>query len=81
MNRGLALLLAIVGGAAGALSAVAAFAVTLMGILWIFVFGDDNWPAWVERTLNVSIPVLGLVLWAGIARLIWRLLTASPRAG
>jgi hypothetical protein len=81
VNRGLALLLANVGGASGALSAVAEFAFTLMVILWIFVFGDDNWPAWVERTLNVSIPVLGLVLWAGIARLIWRLLTASPRAG
>ncbi|MFL6728323.1 MAG: hypothetical protein ACJ8D6_03895 [Sphingomicrobium sp.] len=74
MNRWAALLLAIVGGAASALAVVAGLTVAAVGILWLFVFGDDPWPAWFEPAANAAIPLVGLLLWAGFASAIWRLL-------
>ena len=71
MNRGVALLLAIIGGAAIALAVLMAGTAALMGALWIFVFGDDPWPAWVEPALNIIIPIVGLLLWAMFSRAIW----------
>jgi hypothetical protein len=49
---------------------------TLYGVLWIFVFGDDSWPPWVDRTLNLATPVVGLILWAYFAWLIWKRVSA-----
>lgn len=71
MSRWLALLLAIVGGAIGALAMVIAVGGGLLGILWLFVFGDDPWPAWAEQFLNLAIPIAGLLLWAIIGWRIW----------
>lgn len=76
MNRGVALLLAIVGGAAVALAAAMGVTVVAMGVLWLFVFGDDSWPAWIEPAMDIAIPLLGLVIWAVAASLIWRRLAA-----
>ena len=44
MNR-IAALLAIVGGAAVALGVLMIGTGAVAGLLWIFVFGDDPWPA------------------------------------
>jgi hypothetical protein len=76
VNRWAILLLALIGGAAGALGIMMGFTAALMGFLWIFVFGDDPWPSWVEPALDVALPVLGLILWAYFTRLIWRRVAA-----
>jgi hypothetical protein len=75
VSRWLILLLAIIGGAAGALAILLAGTAFLMGVLWIFVFGDDPWPNWVEPALNLAIPVFGLLLAALIGWSIWLRLT------
>ncbi|MGE5064373.1 MAG: hypothetical protein ACM3IG_09925 [Myxococcales bacterium] len=76
MNRWVVLLLALVGGAAGALGIMMGFGAALMGFLWIYVFGDNPWPPWVEPALDIALPVLGLALWAYLAWLIWRRVAA-----
>ncbi len=81
MNRGVALLLAIIGGAAIALALLMAGTGIVAGALWIFVFGDDPWPGWAETILNILIPLVGLVLWAMFSRAIWFRLKAPPAAG
>ena len=77
MNRWVALLLAVVGGAAGAWAATLLITGALFGFLWIFVFGDDPWPAWVDPVAGVVIVVFGLGLWAAMAWAIW--LKVKPR--
>ena len=53
----------------------------LLGVGWLWVFGDDPWPAWAMNGLNVLIPVGGLVLWALFAGFIWlKLRSHKPRA-
>ena len=81
MNRWVVLLLALVGGAAGALGIMMGVTAALMGALWIFVFGDNPWPAWVEPGLDVAIPIFGFVLWACLTRLIWRRVAAFHPEG
>ena len=81
MNRWAALLLAVIGGAAVALGLSMLGAAALFGLLWIFVFGDDPWPGWVEPSLNVAIPIAGLALWALFSWAIWnRLKSPHPSA-
>jgi hypothetical protein len=75
VNRWLILLLAIIGGAAGALAILLTGTVFLMGVLWLFVFGDDPWPGWVEPVLNLAIPIIGLLLAGSIGWSIWQRLT------
>ncbi|MEO8547977.1 MAG: hypothetical protein ABI422_06375 [Sphingomicrobium sp.] len=85
MNRGLGLaLLAIVGGAIGAFAIVIAVGGGLLGLLWLFVFGDNPWPTWAETFLNLAIPIAGLLLWAIIGWRIWSQLRSRngpPEAG
>ena len=81
MNRVLALLVAIAGGAIAALGVVIVVGGGLLGMLWLYVFGDDPWPVWAENALNLAIPLAGLALWAIFALIIWRRLTAPPEAG
>ena len=79
MNRWLALGLAVIGGALIALIIVGGFTAVLMGALWIFVFGDDPWPGWVETVLNLLLPIVALAVWLFEARRIFlRLTRESP---
>lgn len=72
MNRWAALLLAIAGGGAAALAAVVGVGGAMLGVLWLYVLGDDPWPVWVEAFLNLAIPIAGLALWALFGWLIYR---------
>jgi uncharacterized membrane protein len=81
VNRWLALLLAVIGGAAVSLATMMGFVAMIYGALWIFVFGDDPWPSWVESILNIAVPLIGLALWAVVGWLIWLRLTVRPEAG
>ena len=71
MNRAIAALLAVAGGAAAALFALMLLGGGFLGLLWLFVFGDDPWPGWAEAVLNIAIPLVGLFLWALFGRQIW----------
>ena len=81
MNRVLALLVAIAGGAIAALGVVIVVGGGLLGMLWLYVFGDDLWPASAERFLNLAIPLAGLFLWGVFGWIIWRRLASPPEAG
>lgn len=72
MNRWLALLLAAVGGGTLAFAAILGAVAALGGLLWIYVFGDNPWPAWAMTALNILIPLCGLALWVVFAWVIWR---------
>ena len=37
----------------------------LLGILWIYVFGDNPWPSSIETTLSILIVLAFLLVWAG----------------
>ena len=81
MNRWVALLLAVVGGGIAAYTTILLIAGGLLGVGWLWVFGDDPWPAWAMNGLNVLIPVGGLVLWGLFAGFIWlKLGSHRPRA-
>jgi len=67
----LAIVLAVVGGAIGAWAAIILIFGALYGALWIYVFGDDPWPEWVNPAVGVAIPVVGIALWIVMARAIW----------
>jgi hypothetical protein len=71
VNFWLALLLAVSGGAAAALGALMFVGGALVGALWLFVFGDDPWPGWVDTVLNLAIPLVGLFFWALFGWQIW----------
>ena len=78
MSRWLATILAILGGAIAAAAVTITVVVGAYSLLWLFVFGDSEWPAWVRPGLDLSIPVLGLLLWALFAHWIWRALRPQP---
>jgi hypothetical protein len=71
VNVWVALLLAIIGGAAAALAALMFLGGALVGSLWLFVFGDDPWPGWVDTILDLAIPLVGLFFWASFGWQIW----------
>jgi hypothetical protein len=71
VNRAIALLVSVIGGAACALVLMMVGIAASAGILWLFIFGDDPWPAWVEPALNLVAVIAGLLLWTIAARLIW----------
>ena len=76
MNRWLALAIAIVAGGAFAFAALLLAVAAGYGLLWIYVFGDNPWPAWVEPVLNIAVVLVGSLLW-GIAA--WRIWTRLRR--
>ena len=81
MNRWVALLLAVVGGGIAAYTVILLIAGGLLGVGWLWVFGDDPWPDWAMTGLNRLIPVGGMVLWALFAGFIWlKLRSHRPRA-
>lgn len=80
MKPWVALLLAIAGGAIAAYTTVLLIGGAVLGVLWLWVFGDDLWPQWAMTGLELIIPVGGLVLWAIFAWIIWVQLKRSRRS-
>jgi hypothetical protein len=72
VNRWVALLVAVIGGAILAYVVTVIVGGALLGFLWLFVLGDDLWPAWVELFLGPTIVIAGLALWAVAAWKIWQ---------
>ena len=71
MNRWVALLLAVVGGAiAGYFTAIFSGG-AMIGVLWLFVLGDNPWPEGWEYALMAICVAAGLFVWFWTARLIW----------
>lgn len=53
----------------------------LSGVLWIYVFGDNPWPASAETVISILFVLMFLVLWAGFiftGYLIGRRLESNP---
>ena len=71
MNRWLLLLLAVVGGASVAYVTVLIAAGAIVGLLWIFVFGDDSWPEGWEIVVTVILGLIGFAVWFAAAKKIW----------
>jgi len=71
VKRWVAVLLAIIGGAIAAYTTILLLAGALLGVFWLWIFGDDPWPGWATSGFDVLIPVGGLVLWAIFGWLIW----------
>ncbi|MCK9352325.1 MAG: hypothetical protein WCT49_04620 [Candidatus Paceibacterota bacterium] len=40
----------------------------ILGILWLFVFGDDSWPAWVEYAIIIVFLATFLTSWIFIVQ-------------
>lgn len=71
MSRWLLLLLAIVGGAIAAWVTVLVATGGIVGLLWIFVFGDDSWPEGWEIVVTIIVGLIGFATWFTVARQIW----------
>lgn len=72
MSRWLALLIAIIGGAVLGYVMLLLVAGGVLGVLWLYVFGDDPWPAWSDYVLGGAIVAGGLAAWAVCSWMIWR---------
>jgi hypothetical protein len=59
-----ALLFGIPGFFIAGISALVAFG-AMMGVLWLFVFGDNPWPASTDAIISVLLISTFLVLWVG----------------
>ena len=79
MNRWLALAIAIVGGAIAGYAVLIAVGGAVAGFLWLYVFGDDPWPAWSDYLLGAAIVGGGLAAWTYCGRAIWRHLRARTQ--
>jgi len=74
VNRWLALVIAIIGGAALGYALLLLVAGGVLGVLWLYIFGDDPWPAWTDYALGGAIVAGGLASWAFCSWMIWRTL-------
>ena len=81
MKPGVVLLLAIVGGAIAAYTTVLLVGGALLGVLWLWVFGDDPWPRWVTTSFDILLPVVGLFLWVIFGWQIWLRFKGSRPVG
>jgi hypothetical protein len=72
VNRLLPVLLAVVGGAIAALVMVMLGTSVIFGLLWLYVFGDNRWPSWVDNLLDIAVPVAGFCLWGLFGWQIWQ---------
>ena len=66
MKPGVVLLLAIVGGAIAAYTTVLLVGGAVLGVLWLWVFGDDPWPRWVTTSFDILLPVVRPVSVGGL---------------
>lgn len=71
MNRWLRILLSIVGGAIVGYCLFLLAAGAILGILWLYVFGDDPWPAWSDYVVGSILLIGGAAAWYFSARTIW----------
>lgn len=79
MKPWVAVLLAIVGGAIAGYTAVLLLAGFLLGVGYLWLFGDDLWPEWATRGLDLMILFGGLIFWGLFGLLIWaRLRRVTP---
>ena len=74
MNRWLALAIAIVAGGVAAFAAAIAFVGVVWGSLWIFVFGDNSWPDWVQPVVGGLLLAFAFTVWILVAWRLWRTL-------
>jgi hypothetical protein len=72
VSRWLLLLIAIVGGAIVAYITVLVAVGGIVGLLWIFVFGDDPWPKGWEIVVTIMAGLIAFWTWFVAARHIWR---------
>ena len=80
MNRGLALALAILGGGVAAFAAALAFLATVYGFLWIYVYGDNPWPTWVEPVMSALLLIIAFGVGFAVGWIIWKRLSGTvPR--
>ena len=70
-------LVTVVAAVVGALATALISAGLLIGIAWLFLFGDDPWPRWYWTAQYLA--AVGVGLYAGwwIARSLWRRLSAA----
>jgi hypothetical protein len=71
VSRWLLLLIAVVGGGIVAYVTVLIAAGGIVGLLRIFVFGDDSWPTGWEIVVTIIIGLIGFYTWFVAARHIW----------
>ena len=71
MSRWLALLISIVGGAILGYALLLLVGGAVLGFLWLYVFGDDPWPAWSDYVLGAAIIIGGFAAWAWCSWKIW----------
>ena len=71
MKRWVAPLLAIIGGAIAAYTTILLLAGFLLGVGYLWLFGDDLWPSWATRGFDLLILIGGLIFWALFGLLIW----------
>lgn len=81
MKPRVVLLLAIVGGAIAAYTTVLLVGAAIVGVLWLWVFGDDPWPKWVTTSFDTLLPIGGLILWAIFGWQIWLRFKGSHPTG
>ena len=72
MNRWLALLLAIIAGGVAAFATAIAFVGTVYGLLWIYVYGDNPWPAWVEPVMTALLFIVAFGVGIAVAWIMWK---------
>ena len=72
MNRWLALLIAVVGGAVLGYALLLVVGGGVLGVLWLYVFGDDPWPAWTDYVLGTAIVAGGAAAWAWCSWMIYK---------
>ena len=80
MRRWLALAIAVIGGAIAGYAVLIAIGGAVAGFLWLYVFGDDPWPAWSDYVLCAAIIGGGLAAWAYCGWAIWRRLRTRTQS-
>jgi len=73
-----AFVIALIAGAAAAFAAALMFVGIGYGLLWIYVFGDNSWPAWVDPAMNALLLIFGFAVWLVAGWRIFRRLSDRP---